>query len=141
MERAARLFQNKRVSGDVLNLEDLVKAAWPVAVGKTIAAHTGRVRVVRNTVVVEVEDAIWQRQLFSLSEQVLRRLKAVLGPSNLEAVEFRVGIPRRLPQRAAHPDSVPKNDEKQQPLLDEADGIRDPMLKKVYQLSRKRATA
>jgi hypothetical protein len=104
-------------------------------VGKAIAAHTLRVKLVRETLVVEVEDAIWQKQLYCLSGQIVDRLHQVTGSTAIKDVEFRVGAPRRQPQRAPSRDSAPGA------VPDEADGIQDPVLNKVYRLSRKRATA
>jgi hypothetical protein len=140
MERAARLFKNKRVSGDLIGLEDLLRAAWPTAVGKIVAAHTGRLRLVRSTLLVEVEDAIWQKQLFSLSGQIVRRLKQVTGACEIENVEFRIGVPRRQAQRAERRDSK-SSPQPNEGVPDEAEAIRDPVLKKVYRISRKKATA
>ena len=41
-------------------------AAWKVAAGKKIAEHTRATRLVRGSLVVEVEDQVWQRQLTTL---------------------------------------------------------------------------
>jgi Dna[CI] antecedent, DciA len=129
MERAARLIKKDKLSRQVFTDDDLARAIWPAAVGKAIAAHTLRVRLVRSTLVVEVEDAIWQRQLHSLSRQIVGNLQKLMGSQTIADVEFRVGVPRRQPGRA----------ESLSPSRDEADDIHDPMLKKVYQLSRKKA--
>jgi predicted nucleic acid-binding Zn ribbon protein len=139
MERVARLIKNKKVSREMVTDEDVARAVWPAAVGKAIAAHTSRLKLVRNTLVVEVEDAIWQKQLFVLSHQILRSLHKMTGPSCIEAVEFRIGVPRRVPQRAGshQADSLAGVNAP----YDDAETIQDPVLKKVYRLSRKRATA
>lgn len=135
MERAARLIKNNKLSSGIFKDDDLARAIWPAAVGKAIAAHTLRVKLVRTTLVVEVEDAIWQRQLFPLSRQIVDRICKVTGSGLVRDVEFRIAIPRRQPARAeAAESSAPA-------VLDEAEGIRDPMLKKLYRLSRKKATA
>ena len=62
MERASRLIRALNLPGDTLSVEDLVRTVWPVAVGKKISAHTRPTRMVRNCLIVEVEDPIWQRQ-------------------------------------------------------------------------------
>jgi hypothetical protein len=134
MERAARLIKNNKLSQKIFSDEDLARAIWPSAVGKKIAAHTSGVKLVRSKLVVEVEDAVWQRQLFPLTSQILDRLRKTIGGDTITDIEFRVAIPRRIPQRAQSPDS-------KAPLTDEAEAIRDPVLKKVYRLSRKKATA
>ena len=111
MERAARLIKNSRISREVLNDEDLARAAWPSAVGKAVAAHTSRIRLVRATLVVEVEDSIWQQQLYRLTAQILDRLRKLTGNNGVEEIEFRIAIPRRQPERAEtleFPRGVPK---------------------------------
>ncbi len=99
MERAARLIKNSRLSREVLSDEDLARAAWPSAVGKAIAAHTSRIKLVRTTLVVEVEDAIWQQQLYRLTPQILDRMRKLTGNEAFEDIEFRIAVPRRQPER------------------------------------------
>lgn len=106
MERAARLIKNSKLSREVLTEEDLARAGWPAAVGKTIAAHAFRIKLVRHTLVVEVEDAIWQRQLHQLSPQILNRLRKLTGSDSIQDLEFRIAIPRRQPQRVESPDNA-----------------------------------
>ncbi len=135
MERAARVINSSKSTSKILTDDDMMRGIWPSAVGKVIASHTSRLRVVRTTLVVEVADATWQKQLFALSRQILDRVQKASGSKALTDIEFRVGIPRREPQRA---------DGSRNPLFasaDEAEQIQDPVLKKVYQLSRKKATA
>jgi predicted nucleic acid-binding Zn ribbon protein len=140
MERAARLLKNKSVSREILNSEELLQAVWPAAVGKVIASHTRPARLVRDKLVIEVEDAIWQRQLNALSEQIIAQLQKLTGTALLSDLEFRIAIPKRQPQRvyARQGETLANRlvgDE------DEAEQIKDPVLKKVFQLSRKKATA
>ncbi|HLH02644.1 MAG TPA: DUF721 domain-containing protein [Bryobacteraceae bacterium] len=132
MERAAKLIRRNSLSKQVLTDEDYARAIWPAAVGKAVAAHTSRVRLVRNKLLVEVEDSVWQKQLFPLTSQIVARIRQVTNSDLIEDVEFRVAVPRRRPMRAETPESAP---------ADEAETIRDPVLKKVYRLSRKKATA
>jgi Dna[CI] antecedent DciA-like protein len=138
MERAARLIKNNKLSKKVFTEEDLARAVWPAAVGKAIAAHTSRLTLVRQTLVVEVEDAIWQKQLFTLRGQILDRLRRVTASDVVQDLEFRVAIKRRQPQRAETRESAASH---LAPAYDEADSIQDAVLKKVYRLSRKKATA
>jgi predicted nucleic acid-binding Zn ribbon protein len=138
MERAARLIKNKKVSREILSDEDIARAVWPTAVGKAIAAHTSRLKLVRTTLVVEVEDAMWQKQLHFLSRQIVARVRKLTGSDTVQDVEFRIGVPRREVQRAE------TNGNEVFGMLDaskdDADGIEDPVLKKVYRLSRRKAT-
>jgi hypothetical protein len=142
MERAARVVNSSKITGKILTDDELARAVWPAAVGKIIAAHTSRLRVVRNTLVVEVADATWQKQLFGLSRQILDRVQRASGSQVISEIEFRVGIPRREPQRADGSRSplASVSNQATNPV-DEAEEIRDAVLKKVYRLSRKKATA
>jgi predicted nucleic acid-binding Zn ribbon protein len=116
-----------------MSVEELALAAWPASVGKSIAAHTRAVRMVRDRLVVEVEDAIWQRQLHFLTHQILRNLEKDLGEGLVRDLEFRV-VPRRIePQRARQAGRLV--------LPDEADAIADPVLRSIYRASRKKALA
>ena len=122
-----------------------------MAVGQTIARHTSRLRLVRENLVVDAEDLTWQRQLRALENQIIGRLRLLLPDLRIESIEFRVAVPRRLPQQAAAisdaittgmpatPFPAPRSPAAAVP--DEADQIPDPVLKKVYQLSRRKATA
>jgi len=138
MERAARLIQKSTHSRRIFTDEELARAAWPVAVGKSIAAHTANVRLVRTTLVVEVEDAVWQRQLHGLTRQIVERLRKLSGRDDIQDVEFRIAIPRRQPQRAEslHSDAPQSSGPEQ-----EAEAIQDPMLRKIYKMSRKKAAS
>jgi len=136
MERAARLIKNNKLSQTIFSGDDLARAVWPTAVGKAIAAHTSRLKMVRTTLVVEVEDALWQRQLYPLTSQILQRLNKITGSDAIQEIEFRIGIPRRQPQRA----EARAGDEIARPA-DEADEIQDPVMKRVYRMSRKKASA
>jgi len=133
MERASKLIRSLRLSGEVISADELACAAWPSAVGKKVAAHTRAARMVRTRLVVEVEDKIWQRQLFTLSRHILGNLERSLGPGFVEDLEFRVVPRRREPQRA------------QQALAalpaDDADSIADPVMRGIYKAARKKAQA
>ena len=131
MERASRLIG--RLTGPI-ELEDLARAAWPLAVGKKVAARAHPARMVRTRLIVEVEDPVWKKQLFTLSSQILANLERHLGPGIVEDLEFRVMPPRRDAQRA----------EVAQPSLaapDEADQIADPVMRNMYKISRRKALA
>lgn len=111
--------------------EAIVCAVWANVVGRKIAAHSRAVKMVRSHLVVEVEDAVWQRQLFALRGQIGRKIEECIGAGIVEDIEFRVA-PRRIgPARAQHSTAQ----------TDEADGIADPVLRNLYKASRKRELA
>jgi len=136
MERASKLIRGLGLPGDTLNMDEFVRAAWPQAVGKRVASHTRVAKMVRKKLVVEVEDIIWQRQLFALTGQILKNLVKSIGAGAVEQIEFRIVPRRRDAGRATVSVSTAPT-----PLLDEADGIEDPVLREVYRASRKRALA
>jgi predicted nucleic acid-binding Zn ribbon protein len=115
-----------------MGAEELARAAWGEAVGKKIAGHTRAARMVRTRLIVEVEDKIWQRQLFALTAHILRNLEKNLGRGVVEDLEFRILPRRREPARAEQ--AVP-------PVLDEAESIADPVLRGIYRASRRKALA
>jgi hypothetical protein len=133
MERASKFIRDLNLPADAISPQELACAAWPQAVGKKIAAHTRAAKLVRNRLVVEVEDAVWQHQLFTLSPLIVRSLAKILGPGLVEETYFRIVPRRREPQRAVQ--AAPGL------FADEADAIEDPVMRRIYVASRKRAGA
>lgn len=131
MERAARLLGKVKFPKGTASPEDRARAAWPMAVGRLIAARTRVYGLVRNTLVVEVEDMVWQKQLFTLRWQILDNMRAALGPDLVLEVEFRPMIPRLGPRT----ETVPR------PAAPDSTLPSDPVLAVVYRNSRKKASA
>ncbi len=65
-------------------------AAWKHAAGEGLRDHAVPLRLSRRTLVIGVADATWQKQLQSLSGQLLFRLNSILGQPLVTIVEFRV---------------------------------------------------
>jgi len=120
--------------GDICDSGDLVCAAWKRAVGKKVAERTRATKLVRDKLVVEVEDWLWQRNLMGLSKQILKNLEKAVGPGIVADLEFRIMPIRRGPQVAAA--SMPAFE-----LTDEADGITDPGLRRIYRRKRNKEIA
>jgi predicted nucleic acid-binding Zn ribbon protein len=132
MERAGKSLAKLKLT-EAISQDDLARAAWPAAVGKRIAVHAAAKSLVRGSLIVEVEDSIWQKQLFYLRFQILAKLQEVVGAGIITDVEFRIATPRRPPQPA-----LSLNDAKP---ADEADAITDPGMRVVYKQARKKASA
>ncbi|MCL6543907.1 MAG: DUF721 domain-containing protein [Bryobacteraceae bacterium] len=130
MERAGKLLAKIKLPPGTISPEAVAKAAWPAAVGPRIAARTEAVALIAGKLVVEVEDAVWQRQLFTLKGQILKRLEDVAGAGAPKDVEFRVRPLRRPVQAAPSLRSA-----------DEADSIADPQLRVLYRQQRRKRTA
>jgi hypothetical protein len=135
MDQASRIIAQWTGVSDVISPERIACAAWSKAVGKKIALRTRAVKLVRTTLVVEVEDELWKKNLWSLRYQILRNLEKAIGPEIVAAVELRVMPARFGPKRESEPRlafEVP---------LDEAEGIADPGLRRIYKAARRRETA
>lgn len=132
MERVAKSLARLKLS-DAISTEDLARAAWPAAVGKRIASHASAKSMVRDSLIVEVEDAIWRKNLFQLRFQILAKLSEILGSGIVQDVEFRVPTPRRPPQPALRV--------RETPVDDEAEQIDDTGMRIVYKQARKKASA
>jgi hypothetical protein len=64
-----------------------------------------------------------------MAAHILARLWEVAGRDSVHSIEFRLGVPRRMPWRAATPRG----------LEDEAERIEDPIMRRLYRASRKKA--
>lgn len=127
MERAGRLIGKMNLSPGVVDPETRARAAWAVAAGKKIAEHTRATTLVRGSLVIEVEDQVWQRQLNTLRHFLLRNLRETLGDQTVTEIDFRP-MPRRIaPQKAA--------------AARPAHGIEDPVMGMLYLESKKREMA
>jgi predicted nucleic acid-binding Zn ribbon protein len=132
MERASRLLGKMNIPRETYGAEELACAAWKRAVGKKIAAHARAAKLVRTSLIVEVEDDVWRMQLQALRGQILANLAKHIGQGHVDSLEFRV-VPLRLgPQRATF---ATANAE------DEAERITDPGLRRVYRYLRAKALA
>ena len=132
MERAGRVLAKLKLARHGVADEQLACAAWPVAVGRSIANRTLPVILVRSRLVIQVEDSIWQRQLWGLRNQILARLREVLGQMIVEELEFRIVAPQRKPAHIAAAVGM---------SADEADAIRDPVFRQIYKAARRKANA
>lgn len=131
MDQASRIIAGWT---GVISQERSACAAWKKAVGRKIAAHARALKMVRNTLVVEVEDDIWRQNLWSLRYQILGNLEKAIGPKVVTGLEFRVMPVRVGPQRETREWLVLEP-------ADEADSIEDPGLRRIYKAARKREIA
>jgi predicted nucleic acid-binding Zn ribbon protein len=122
MERAGRLIGKLKLKVDDPELRAC--AAWKVAAGKKIAEHTRATRLVRGSLIVEVEDPVWQRQLSTMSRMLVANLEKALGEALITDIDFRPMPRRKEPQRAER--AIGRDD------------VLDPVLDVLYRQSRKK---
>ena len=130
MQRAGQLIGKLKMSRDPADSEARAIAAWRVAAGKKIAEHTRATAVVRGSLIVEVEDVVWQRQLNTLRHFLVRNLTAALGEVLITDIDFR---PMPAAKEAAESGTTSRADKSGQ--------IADPVLDLLYRQSRNRNTA
>jgi predicted nucleic acid-binding Zn ribbon protein len=68
-----------------------VQAAWAEALGERLAAVATPVSERAGTLTVECVDGVWAQELDLMQEQLLGRLREVLGERAPQALKFRVG--------------------------------------------------
>jgi predicted nucleic acid-binding Zn ribbon protein len=123
MERAGRILGKLKLP-EMSDPETRARAAWPMAAGKKIANHTRATMLVRDTLVVEVEDFLWQKNLATLERFLIANLSKVMGDAVVTKLDLRP-MPRRMaPQRA-------------ETARASNDGIADPVLDLVYRQSKR----
>ena len=134
MDQASRIIARFAGISGVISHERIACTAWKRAVGKNIALRTRALKLVRTTLVVEVDDDIWRKNLWSLRYQILGNLEKAIGPGIITDVELRVMPPRLGPQREVREHLALEP-------LDEAESIADPGLRRIYKAARRRETA
>jgi hypothetical protein len=72
------------------NPELAVKLAWTRAAGSGLRRLAVPFRLEHKTLVVCVADAIWQKQLQSMSSEMIFRMNNLLGQKTVDAIAFRI---------------------------------------------------
>jgi len=132
MDQASRIIARWSGASDVITPERIALTAWKKAVGKRLAERTRAMKLVRDRLIVEVEDEVWRKNLWSLRYQILKNLEKAIGTGIVADVEFRVMPQRREPQRETLPAFR---------TPDESMEIADPGLRRIYRSARRRETA
>ena len=116
-------------------LEAACMAAWKHVAGEGLRDHAVPLALNRKTLVVGVADATWQRQLQSLSGQLLFRMNAILGQPLVTFLDFRVD-PTAL-AKARGPQVAKRNSQFDSQavsaeLVTAASGIKDNDLRRAF---------
>ena len=131
MDRAGSILAKLGLLERASTLEQRMARCWASAVGRQIASRSRVLKLAESTLIVEVEDAVWQRQLQGLKKQILGRLRTESDSRLIRNIRFQVARPRKTPKSQPMPSRK----------ADEADGIEDPTLRKLYIAARKKESA
>lgn len=107
--------------GGVEGMSDLV-AAWPAAVGETVAANAWPARLARDrTLHVNASSSTWAFELQQLEAEIAERLRAVLGKAAPGRLRFAPGpLPEPAPEASVTPRKPPP-----EPTADQAQAAHD----------------
>jgi hypothetical protein len=92
------------------NPELAAKLAWSRAAGEGLRRNAIPISLVAKTLTVSVADALWQKQLQSISAELLFRINNLLGERGVHEIVFRVApsdvranarVPAEQPKEAA----------------------------------------
>ena len=124
------------------NTEEVTQAAalavWSRVVGEGLAKQTLAIGLRQQRLTIAVADPVWQRQLESLSGQLLRRLNALMGSGTVRFIEFRIDPKvlenHPLQKRPAPVTSGGRQAETAVPfeLMSAAASIHDPALRRAF---------
>ena len=112
-------------------LEAACLGAWKLAVGETLSARAQAESLRDHTLLVAVEDKVWQRQLEQMRDQFLFRLNKVLGRPVVKVMEFRIAPEKFAIKRPA---ALGADAKRAIPieLISAAAQIEDPGLRKAF---------
>jgi hypothetical protein len=99
--------------------EVAAKLAWTRAAGEGLRRHAIPFRLYRTTLVVSVADPIWQRQMQSMSAELIARINRLLEREVVEAIEFRIDPVAVERVRAKSQPRDRSQDEPRAPIPDE----------------------
>ncbi len=132
-----------RAAGDAEEVaEAAAMVAWRRVAGEALRGQAVPFRLHRKLLVVAVPDSAWQKQLESISGQLLFRLNSLLGQAIVTYIEFRVDPATVRAERARLGQGDYDRDAHERralrsarPLADAADAIQDEDLRRRFLLA------
>lgn len=115
-------------------IEAATLAAWNYVAGEGLRRQTVATSLNKQRLTVAVSDAVWQRQLESMSSQFLFRLNSLLGQNTVKFIEFRVA-PQTITSRSKSKTVASSRNELHPistELMSAAAAIRDPALRRSF---------
>jgi hypothetical protein len=80
----ARAGDNRELS------ESAAKIAWSRVAGEGLRQHTVAIRLHEKKLIVAVADAVWQKQMQSMSAELIFRINKLLRSNVVDALEFQI---------------------------------------------------
>lgn len=122
-------------AGDRRAEEELVISYWPEVVGREIAVRTRAAALRRGTLLVEMWDAEWRKQVLPLRYRIMAELNRALGGDVVSKIHLRLTRAEGKPPRRAE-DRKPARP--LSPADDGGAGVEDPHLRRIYHASLRR---
>ena len=120
-------------TGDNAELTEITaKIAWRRVAGEGLREHAVPIGLSDKTLVVSVADTIWQKQLQTMSAELIFRINKLLQRRLLEGVEFRIDPPRPGNERARHQSRPRVRAPLPDTIVSAAAGIEDPELRQRF---------
>ena len=118
-------------------VEIAARIAWTRAAGEGLRLHAVPFHLYRKTLVVAVADPMWQKQLRTMSAELIFRINQMLGRSVVDSIEFRIDPATVAKAQAkAWPAKSPAQAERRTPIPAEvvsaAGSIADPDLRQRF---------
>ncbi len=110
--------------------QSLVFSFWIQAVQGPLAQRTRPFRLYKSTLVVSVPSEMWKRELHAMRQEILGKLRQVMGENTVLALEFRVDP--NFDQESPQPDKKQASASvSSEPIALPLDNIRDPELSRI----------
>jgi hypothetical protein len=128
-----------RAAGDVPEVAlTAAQVAWNHVAGEVLRLQTAAIDFQNRRLTVAVADSVWQRQLESMSGQLLYRLNALIGEGTILFIEFRVdpgtleAKVRKTHSRDKSTGSKGHSEQTAPELISAAASIKDPALRRAF---------
>lgn len=90
-------------AGENADLSEIAaKIAWRRTAGEGLREHAVPTRLQENTLTISVADAVWQKQLQTMSAELIFRINKLLRRNVVERIEFRIDALTVRRARAKH---------------------------------------
>jgi hypothetical protein len=97
-------------------LEAAAMVAWRRVAGEGLRTNAVPFRLYRKTLVVAVTDRTWQKQLESMSGQLIFKLNSILGHAVVTYIEFRIDPKTVQSMRGVQAPVIPKEEQEERAL-------------------------